>query len=94
MQNGLYVNELALQQLIGFSSLFSFESLEPLEKLKAWATKLQYFKIGVSWGGFESLVNVNVVRSGDTERHIVRLYVGLEDPQDLIRDIDDAATLL
>lgn len=84
-------HELALQQFIGFSSLFSFESFEPLEKLKAWATKLQYFKIGVSWGGFESLVNVNVVRSGNTERHIVRLYVGLEDPQDLIRDIDDAA---
>ncbi|MDQ0878338.1 cystathionine beta-lyase/cystathionine gamma-synthase [Paenibacillus sp. V4I3] len=84
-------HELALQQLIGFSSLFSFESYEPLEKLKAWATKLQYFKIGVSWGGFESLVNVNVIRSGDKERHIVRLYVGLEDPQDLIRDIDDAA---
>ncbi|MGO4276459.1 PLP-dependent transferase, partial [Paenibacillus sp. TAF58] len=87
-------HELALQQLIGFSSLFSFESLEPLEKLKAWATKLQYFKIGVSWGGFESLVNVNVVRSGDSVRHIVRLYVGLEDPQDLIRDINNAAAAI
>lgn len=84
-------HELALRQMSGFGSLFSFESLEPVEKLKEWASRLRYFKIGVSWGGFESLVTVNRVgpdRTDDT-RHVVRLYIGMENPEDLIKDIDE-----
>jgi cystathionine beta-lyase len=85
---------LALKQMNGFGSLFSFESAEPLEKLRRFADHLKYFKIGVSWGGFESLITVNrLVGNGGSvvgERQIVRLYIGQEDPGELIADIDQA----
>lgn len=85
-------HELAMRQMTGVSSLFSFETTEPADKVKAWAERLKYFKIGVSWGGFESLVTVRAMADGSGEENgsLVRLYVGIEDPQDLIRDIDAA----
>jgi cystathionine beta-lyase/cystathionine gamma-synthase len=88
-------HELAKRQMSGFSSLFSFVTNEPRDKLKEWAGRLQYFKIAVSWGGFESLVTVNRLgagKEGQEETSVVRLYVGLEDPKDLIQDMDQAWT--
>ncbi|MCD9022029.1 trans-sulfuration enzyme family protein [Cohnella silvisoli] len=85
--------ELGLSQMSGFSSLFSFISTEPIAKLKEWANRLKYFKIGVSWGGFESLVTVNRVgneEAGEQPSSVVRLYVGMESPKDLIADMDQA----
>ncbi|MBP3962021.1 trans-sulfuration enzyme family protein [Paenibacillus lignilyticus] len=82
--------ELGKSQMKGYSSLFSFVTDEPLAKMRAWATKLQYFKIAVSWGGFESLVTVNPLPPGSDGQSatVVRLYVGMEDPKDLMADID------
>ncbi|SDW82129.1 PLP-dependent aspartate aminotransferase family protein [Paenibacillus sp. CF384] len=82
--------ELGKSQMKGYSSLFSFVTDEPLAKMRAWATKLQYFKIAVSWGGFESLVTVNALPPGTDGQSatVVRLYVGMEDPKDLMADID------
>lgn len=63
---------------------------------------LQLFGIGYSWGGFESLalpVDPQTVRSemawppkgwGVEDRYAIRLSIGLEDPQDLITDLDQA----
>ena len=52
---------------------------------------LELFGIGYSWGGFESLaVPADPVRTAtrrDWEGPIVRLHVGLEDPDDLIADL-------
>ncbi len=86
--------DLARRQMSGYSSLFSFSTSESMEKMKQWANKLQYFKIGVSWGGFESLVTVGVSPDdrGEGAQTMVRLYVGLESPEDLIRDLDQAWT--
>lgn len=84
--------ELGQRQMKGYSSLFSFVTDEPLAKMKEWANRLHYFKIGVSWGGFESLVTVNSLageHEGDTST-LVRLYVGMESPKDLMADIDQA----
>lgn len=85
-------HELALQQMTGFSSLFSFESTASAKHLRDWADRLNYFKIGVSWGGFESLVTVKAIGEGAVEgmRTLVRLYVGMESSTDLIRDLDEA----
>jgi len=85
--------ELAKRQMDGTSGLFSFESAESPEKMRAWADRLRYFKIGVSWGGFESLVTANPVPTGygtPGARSLVRLHVGLESADDLIRDLDEA----
>ncbi|MDQ0876248.1 cystathionine beta-lyase/cystathionine gamma-synthase [Paenibacillus sp. V4I3] len=84
-------HELARTQMYGYSSLFSFESDEPVVKLRAWADHLHYFRIGASWGGFESLINVNALNNNDQQTgSLVRLYIGSEDPDDLIRDMEEA----
>jgi cystathionine beta-lyase len=58
---------------------------------------LTLFGIGFSWGGFESLVQL--VDHSALQVHgywsrndnaIVRLHIGLESPQDLIADIEQA----
>lgn len=55
---------------------------------------LAHFGIGYSWGGFESLalpVDPASVRSAvpwQGEGPVIRLHVGLEDPADLIADLD------
>lgn len=55
---------------------------------------MRLFGIGASWGGFESLVthaNLAQIRSRTPEdRVLIRLHAGLEDPDDLIRDLDQA----
>ena len=58
--------------------------------------KLELFGIGYSWGGFESLAiyhdiskSRNFYNFGKNE-HIVRIHVGLEDPQDLINDLKNS----
>ncbi|MBM7567075.1 trans-sulfuration enzyme family protein [Paenibacillus sacheonensis] len=83
-------HELGLRQMNGSSGLFSFESTESTEKMREWASRLKYFKIGVSWGGFESLVTVNPAgascRAG--ARSLIRLHIGLESADDLIDDLD------
>ncbi|SDN04482.1 Cystathionine beta-lyase/cystathionine gamma-synthase [Paenibacillus sp. yr247] len=84
-------HEMARTQMSGYGSLFSFESNVPVVKLRAWADRLQYFRIGASWGGFESLINVNALNNSDQRScSLVRLYIGTEDPDDLIRDLDEA----
>ncbi|WP_262679102.1 trans-sulfuration enzyme family protein [Paenibacillus sp. J5C2022] len=89
-------HQLAQKQLSGYSSLFSFEAKLPLQVMKQWADTLQYFRIGVSWGGYESLVSVGATpeaRNTDgASPSLVRLYVGLEDTAALIEDMEKAWT--
>lgn len=61
---------------------------------------LELFGIGYSWGGFESLAlpfdagpvraTMDWPRAGwqESDRHAIRLSIGLEDPQDLIADLE------
>ena len=58
-----------------------------------FVNKLELFGIGYSWGGFESLAiyhdmskNRNFYKYSQDE-HLVRIHIGLEDPQDLINDL-------
>lgn len=55
---------------------------------------LKLFPIGWSWGGYESLVSpVHAMRTAnprDFGGPLVRLQIGLEDPDDLIADIEQA----
>jgi cysteine-S-conjugate beta-lyase len=52
---------------------------------------LEMFGIGFSWGGFESLVvpadPVRTATRWSAEGPLVRLHIGLEDPDDLIEDL-------
>lgn len=81
----------------GACGLFSFE-LAPLAKgetVAALTDALNYFKIGFSWGGFESLVlpahpEKRTLPAWDGKGPLVRLHIGLEDPDDLIADLAQA----
>lgn len=79
----------------GSSGLFSFVLREGGRKeAAAIVNRLELFGIGFSWGGYESLaIPVAPPRSVDAEmkgRAIIRLQIGLEDPADLIADIERA----
>jgi cystathionine beta-lyase len=62
----------------------------------AFVDALRWFAIGASWGGYESLALVapperlREHRSWQSHAPVVRLHVGLEDPQDLLADLDQA----
>ncbi len=67
----------------------------------AFVNSLELFGIGYSWGGFESLAILQEIQSFKKDEYlkgrkfyrynkdefIVRLHIGLEDPQDLINDL-------
>ncbi|HLU49982.1 MAG TPA: PLP-dependent aspartate aminotransferase family protein [Planctomycetota bacterium] len=81
-------------QLEGASGLFSFV---PRGDSRALCDALEIFAIGVSWGGFESLaLPVDATRPADPAkdarpdlpRNLVRLSIGLEDVEDLWRDLE------
>lgn len=83
---------LALKQMSGFGSLLSFETGLSYELVREMVNRLQLFRIGVSWGGYESLVTLQ--RNNETNTPIVRLYLGLEDPKDLKEDLEAAFQVL
>lgn len=97
-------HELAKQQMTGMSGLMTFgvENFEAAEKV---VNGLKLFGIGVSWGGFESLVmspcipmgKKNIAANiGNTqfEEGMIRISVGLEAVEDLIEDLDNALSII
>jgi cystathionine beta-lyase len=75
----------------GSSGLFSFELKDA--NRAAFVDRLELFGIGFSWGGYESLAIVaDPIRtmSKPPAPNLVRLHIGLEDPDDLIADLDRA----
>jgi cystathionine beta-lyase len=59
---------------------------------------LRLFKLGYSWGGATSLClpyRIQGMRAGwDRPGQLVRFFIGLEDPRDLIADLEQALTRL
>ena len=75
----------------GSSGLFSFE-LKGADRpaRDAFVERLELFGIGYSWGGYESLaIPTDPVRTASKPpaENLVRLHIGLEDPDDLIEDL-------
>ncbi|MDP6135528.1 MAG: cystathionine beta-lyase [Arenicellales bacterium] len=85
----------------GASSLFGL-ALHSVDEdaVKRCINSLAYFQIGSSWGGYESLIAFNhmpVTREVVpwTEKpFLLRLHIGLEDPDDLIEDLSQALSRL
>ncbi|WP_417598984.1 cystathionine beta-lyase [Pararhodobacter oceanensis] len=84
----------------GAAGLFSVEltARDPQAK-RAFIDALEMFKIGFSWGGYESLVLPMNPAARELPRwqelgSVVRLQVGLEDPQDLLEDLQHALAKL
>lgn len=74
----------------GSSGLFAFELLGNDSERTAFVDRLELFGIGYSWGGYESLaLPVDPYRtvSEAPAGNLIRLHIGLEDPDDLIADL-------
>lgn len=91
----------------GGCGLFSFVLSDADTAARArFIDALQLFGIGFSWGGFESLAipyDPKSIRTGtawppeswgDGAHLGIRLSIGLEDPQDLIRDLENGFAAL
>lgn len=80
----------------GSGGLLSFE-LKDCTKELAWqiVNRYQLFQRGVSWGGFESLgiCAEYAPMNWEAPRWVFRLYCGLEDSGDLIRDLEQALSI-
>ena len=86
--------------LTGRSGLMSFELRDDVDVRKL-ADGLRLFGLGVSWGGFESLVlpaRVGLAQAGEQNSmqrfgvpgNLVRISLGLEDAEDLWADFETA----
>ena len=88
-------HELWKRDFTGATGLFSMVFQEPFskEQVQQFVDSLKLFKIGYSWGGVSSLVMSYDLHSPKRPAYgsrIVRLYTGLEDPEDLKADLEQA----
>lgn len=93
--------DLMKKQQKGNCGLMSFEIDSTMEQTKKFCQALSIFKIGVSWGGFESLVEMPYARMTDQEAswlgasaNIIRIHCGLEGDDLLIADLEKAFSIL
>jgi cystathionine beta-lyase len=89
--------DLAQRLFRGGSGLFSFTArTSRLSDIKKFINELRLFKRAVSWGGYESLVFPAAVASLREEDipperlNLIRLHIGLENPELLIEDLEKA----
>lgn len=89
---------LAKRQMQGACGLLSFYlKVEKIEDIVKFCESLQHILIAVSWGGYESLIipgcaSVSPQAYDITKRsqRMLRLYVGQEDADYIIRDMEQA----
>ena len=94
--------DLAKQQMTGCGGLFSvLLKTDQMQKVKDFFHRLNRFLLAVSWGGHESLVlpfcafyNVPGHDKPHYPWNLVRFYVGLEEPEWLIEDLEQAMEVL
>lgn len=90
--------ELARKQMTGACGLFTIVmKAEKMEQIVTFCESLRHILMAVSWGGHESLAiprcasilpeNFN---AANREHRMIRFYVGLEDPDYLIADFEQA----
>jgi len=92
---------LAKKQMSGFGGMLCLDVGGGLPRVERFFDRLKLFKRAASLGGVESLCSLPVLTSqwGHTDaqlaeagitKSMARLSIGLEDPQDLIDDLDQA----
>jgi cystathionine beta-lyase/cystathionine gamma-synthase len=91
--------ELAKRQMRGCGGLFSVQfKTDSMEKMEAFVHRLQRFLMAVSWGGHESLIIPTIgfynipgrASNPPLPWTFARFYVGLEDPEWLWEDLEQA----
>ncbi|WP_299821513.1 PLP-dependent transferase [uncultured Jannaschia sp.] len=95
------LGDAAAGTLSGYSGLFAIHLQGGARAARAFCDRLRIVRLGVSWGGHESLAfpsQLGLIQPGLTNSFeafgipddMVRLHVGLEDVEDLWRDIEQA----
>ena len=89
--------DLVQKQQKGSTGLMTFEIKGTTEDAKKVVNSLKVFKIGVSWGGFESLACMPHLRCDEQmcdwlggKQHLIRIHCGLEGTDALIADLEQA----
>ena len=90
--------ELAQKQMRGNGGLLTLAlKTDSKESVMRFTRAIKRFLIAVSWGGYESLMIPSItfhdmpgIEDSPIPWTFVRLYIGLEDPEYLIKDLDQA----
>ncbi len=90
--------ELAKQQMNGACGLLTFIiEANTIQQVEKFCESLQHILMAVSWGGHESLIIPKAVGikpgefdASNKEHRMLRMYVGLEDAEYLIKDLEQA----
>ncbi|MDD3141024.1 MAG: PLP-dependent aspartate aminotransferase family protein [Lachnospiraceae bacterium] len=92
--------DIIAKQQSGHTGLLSFVLKDKPEEAIKVVNKLKIFKIGCSWGGFESLVLCPLYDATDEviqfmnirpqDRGLIRIHCGLEGKDNLIEDLNQA----
>ncbi|HUP12806.1 MAG TPA: PLP-dependent aspartate aminotransferase family protein [Niastella sp.] len=90
--------ELARQQMTGACGLVTIVmKAEKMKQIVTFCESLRHILMAVSWGGHESLAIPRCASilpenydAGNREHKMIRFYVGLEDPDYLIADFEQA----
>ena len=94
-------HELARSQQTGFGAMISFEVRGGTAAVETFTSNLEYFTLAESLGGVESLVahpatmthasmDVAARHHAGISDSLLRLSVGIESPDDLVRDVTRA----
>ncbi|MCW3091066.1 MAG: PLP-dependent transferase [Ferruginibacter sp.] len=89
---------LAKKQMTGACGLLTFIiKAEKIEQVEKFCNSLQHILMAVSWGGHESLIipkcsgiPAKYFKAENKDHRMLRLYVGLEEPEYLIADLEQA----
>ncbi len=94
--------KLATKQMSGTGGLFTvYFKAESQEKMEKFVHQIKRFLIAVSWGGHESLIMPTIGfyhipgrEDSPLPWNIIRFYIGLEDPDWLLEDLEQALKVL
>lgn len=95
-------HDLWKRDFTGGCSLFAIVLKEPAStaQLAAMLDNMELFGMGYSWGGFESLIipfypaKIRSASKWPYKGQALRIHIGLEHPDDLMRDLDAGLTRL
>lgn len=88
--------DLANRQMKAGNGMFSLIlDVNDEDGIIRFCENLKLIKLAVSWGGYESLAFPAITMNGqkDIPWNLIRFYIGLEDPESIIEDFENALKL-